>query len=471
MTAFTILLGVMTIVLAIWGWQNARDHSAFFAASRSAGPILAGLAGTAASLSAFVFIGGPALFASVGVASLWLILSAPITGALQCLAVGEPILDIISRQRCLTVPDLIAARFGGGWPQGLTAVIVCAGAVTTLGVQIKGTAVLGETLLGVEGWIVAAAAVFATTLYTATGGMRAGIIAEAAQGALMATAAVVLTIAVFAAVGGPIRAAALIQQHRPELLDPFPGAQGGHFVGLFLLFAIGTCAQPHYLQKFLMLRSRASLKWLPVIMTAALLSVLTVWIGVGLGGTALWIEGAVDPGHPEALAPTLLAKVGGPALAVFAAIAVVAAVMSTAASLLNIAAASMTRDLPIALGRSPSQSLSAARLTTVGVAVLAGILALQPGSTVVLLGILGWSTFTAGLLPVIVVGLRWSRASRRGAVAAILAGPAVQIGLEILGRLKPGLVSLQPGLTGAAVGTLVLVAFSMGRAPDKEVGD
>ncbi len=468
MTALTTLLVLIALALAIWGWRNAPDPSAFFAASRAAGPVLAGLAGTAAGLSAFVFIGGPALFASVGVASLWLILSAPLTGVLQCLAVGEPILDIVRRTKCLTVPELLAARFGEGWPRGLAAVIVCAGAVTTLGVQIKGTAVLGETLLGVQGWLVAAVAVLATTLYTAAGGMRSGIIAEAAQGALMAAAAVVLTVAVFAAAGGPVRAAALIQRHRPELLDPLAGGQGGHFIGLFLLFAIGTCAQPHYLQKFLMLRSRADLRWLPVIMTAALLSVLTVWIGVGLGGTALWIEGAVDPGHPEALAPTLLAQVGGPALAIFAAIAVVAAVMSTAASLLNIAAAAVTLDLPKALGRKPPQSLTSARLMTVVVAGLAGILALQPGSTVVLLGILGWSTFTAGLLPVIVVGLRWSQTSRRGAIAAILTGPTVQIGLEILTRLKPGLITLQPGLTGAAAGTLVLVALSMRRSDPDE---
>jgi Na+/proline symporter len=458
--------------LALWGWRRGGGALAYFAAARTAGPVAVGLAGTAAGLSAFVFIGGPGLFASIGVASLWLVLSAPLTGALQCWVVGEPIVELTRRHGCLTVPDLVAARFGEGWPRGLVALMVTAGGVATLAVQVKGVAVAGEVLLGVPGWAVAGLAVLAVALYTAAGGMRTGLPSEVAQGVLMATAAVGLAWAALARAGGPARAVAALAEHRPALLDAFGTVGPTVALGWLLLFGLGTCAQPHYLQKFLLLRSARSLRWLPAVMTGALIAVLTVWLGVGLGGTALWLEGRLAIGTPDQLAPAFLVAEAGPGLMTVAVVAVLAAIMSTAASLLNLVAAALTRDLPQALGARAPEGLWPARAATVGVAAAAAGLALGSARPVALLGVLGWGMLTAALLPVMVLGLGWSGASRRGAILALVTGPAVQLGLE-LGRMatRAGsgttlLPAWEPGLTGAAVGVLVLVLASLGR-PDR----
>ncbi|MCK5376580.1 MAG: hypothetical protein KAJ97_05830 [Acidobacteria bacterium] len=457
-----LLFAAAVLVFAIWGWRRTSSPQAFFAASRSVGPLLAGLGGTAAGLSAFVFVGGPGYFAAVGAASLWIILSAPLTGALQCWAVGERVVSLVRRHGCLTVPDLVASRFGEGWPRGLTALAVAVGAIATLAVQVKGAAIVGEVLLGTPGWMVAWAAVAATVVYSAAGGMRTGILAEAAQGLVMAAAAIALAVFALARAGGPRQAIATIAELRPELLDPWGGPGPTAAIGLFLLFALGTCAQPHYLQKFLLLRDRASLRWLPLVMTGALLAVLTVWVGVGLGGTALWLRGDLELQSPDQLAPVLLASAGSRTFVVIAAVAVVAAVMSTAASLLNLVSAAFTRDLPRALGLSPSSNLLAARLATVGAGIAAAGLALASDRPVALLGVLGWGTFTAALLPVMVVGLGWKRASRQGAIAALTVGPLVQLGAE-WGR-SAGALALrwEPGLLGAAVGALALVVLSLG---------
>ena len=74
-----------------------------------------------------------------------------------------------------------------------------------------------------------------------------------------------------------------------------------------------------------------------------------------------------------------------------------------------------------------------------------------------LLGIFGWSTFfTAALPPVMVLALDWRGAHRRGAIAALMTGPTVQIVAEL--ARGPGIISPTwgPGLTGAVVGTLPL---------------
>lgn len=458
MTAW-LVAAVAALALAAWAWGRVHNELDYFAAARSAGPWLAGLSGTAAGLSAFVFVGGPGWFAAAGVGSLWLLLSAPVSGALQCWAVGEPIVRTAARSGAVTVPDIVAARFGGGWPAGLAALAVLVGAVATLAVQIEGLTVLGDAMLGVPGWQAALAAVLLTSAYTVAGGMRAGLLAEALQGALMAGAAVVLVAATLARAGGPAAAAALLDRLRPELLDPFAATPPTAAAGLFLLFGLGTCAQPHYLQKFLLVRDLRALRWMPAVMTGALIAVVSVWVGVGLGGTALWLGGDLSLDRPDELAPAVLALLGGP-LGGIAAAAVLAAVMSTAASLLNIAAAAAVRDLPRAFGRRSDPGLTASRWATAGVAVVAAGVALASDRPVALLGVLGWGMFTAALLPTVMVGLNWPGATRRGAVAALLVGPVVQLGLEAARSAGAVGAAWEPGLTGAAAGVLVMVTVS-----------
>ncbi len=452
-------LAALALALAVWGWRHGGTELAYFAAARSAGPVLAGLGGTAAGLSAFVFVGGPGLFATLGAASLWIILSAPLTGAFQCWVVGEPVVSLAERHQCLTVPDLVEARFGPGWPRGLAAIAIAAGGIAVLAVQVKGLAVVGETLLGVPGPAVAAATVAATAVYTAAGGMRAGLLAEAAQGALMAVVSVAVAVAALAAAGGPVAALATLAARRPDLLDPWHGIGATGAIAWFLLFALGTCAQPHYLQKFLLLRSPASLQRMPLVMTGALVAVLTVWVGLGLGAGALWADGRLVVSGPDDLAPAFLAQTA-PWLLVAATLAVLAAVMSTAASLLNVIAAALVRDLPLAFHRRAPRSLTPARLVTLAAAAAGGACAVASARQVALLGIVGWGTFTAALFPTVALGLNWPGATRRGAVAALVLGPATQVLLELLhhaGRLAP---AWEPGLAGTAVGVLTLVTVS-----------
>jgi Na+/proline symporter len=362
------------------------------------------------------------------------------------------------------VPDLVAARFGGGWPAALTAVAVAVGGIAMLAVQVKGLAVFGSALLGVPGPWMAAVTVAATTAYTAAGGMRAGLLAEALQGALMAGAAVAVAAAALAAAGGPGAALATLAAERPDLLDPWRGIGPVGAIAWFLLFALGTCAQPHYLQKFLMLRDRRALRALPAVATVALVSVLTVWVGLGLGGTALWAGGRLELSSPDDLTAAFLAG-SGTALRTAAVIAVLAAVMSTAATLLNLVAAAVVRDLPRAFGRTPLPGLGAARLATLAAALAGAVLALASQRQVALLGVLGWGTFTAALFPAVAIGLNWTGATRRGAIAALLAGPATQIAFEWLRAAGEAGPSWEPGLTGTAVGVIVLVAVSRAGTP------
>jgi sodium/proline symporter len=457
----TVLVALLVFAAAVawWGARSVRDSADYFAAGHRAGAWLVGVAGTAAAVSGFTFVGGPGLFALAGAGSLWIILSAPLTGALQCWAVGEPVVQLVEKRRVLTIPELLACRFGGSSTRALAAVVVVVGCVASLAVQARAAVVLGEDFLRVPGVVAAIAAMLATTAYTSLGGMRAGLVADAAQGALMAGFAVLLTVAALAAAGGPAVAVATLAKARPELLGSFGAVAPPSAWAWYLLFCVGTCAQPHYVQKFLFMRSRAQLRLFPAVLTGALVTTLAVWIGVGLGGSALVARGVFTLGRPDDLAPRTMSFLG-PWAVLLAGVAVLAAMMSTTASFLNMAAAAVTRDLRETFGK-PALSVAAARFATVLFAIAATIVGVTSHRAVVLLGLVGWGFFTAALLPVMTVGLAWRGATPRGAVGAMAAGAAVDLILESARQhLPPG---LEPGLAGAAIGTLVLVSASWRR--------
>jgi len=449
------LIAVLAGAVAWWGARHARGASDYFAAGRRAGAWLVGVAGTAAAVSAFTFVGGPGLFAVVGIGSLWITFSAPLTGALQCWAVGEPVVELARRHGILTPQELIGVRFGRA-AHAAAAALIALGCVANLAVQARAAAVLGEDFLKVPGVLAAGVALLATTAYTAAGGMRAGLVADAVQGATMGVVALLLAGAAIAAAGGPTAAVAALRHARPELLGSFGGAPPARALAWYLLFCLGTCAQPQYVQKFFFLRSREQLRRLPGVLTLALAATLSIWLAVGLAGSALAAQGTISIGRPDDLAPRTMALLG-PWAELAAGVAVLAALMSTAASFLNLAAAAVTRDLPAAL-RRPARGIAAARVCTVAIALIAAGLGAASQRTVAMLGIAGWGFFTAAFLPVFTLGLAWRAATGAGALAAMAAGGALDVALELNRASLPA--GLEPGLAGAAVGMLALVAVS-----------
>ncbi len=458
LAAIVVLAGVA----AWWGARHAQGVSDYFAAGRRAGAWLVGVAGTAAAVSAFTFVGGPGLFAVAGIGSLWITFSAPLTGALQCWAVGEPVVELARRHGILTPQELIGVRFGRA-AQGVAGALIVVGCIANLSSQARAAAVLGEDLLKVPGVLAAGVALLATTAYTAIGGMRAGLVADAVQGATMAALALALAAAALVAAGGPAGALATLEHARPHLLGSFGGAAPARALGWYLLFCLGTCAQPHYVQKFFFLRSRAQLRALPAVLTLALAATLSVWLAVGLAGSALAAHGSIAFARPDDLAPRTMALLG-PWAELAAGVAVLAALMSTAASFLNLAAAAVTRDLPAALRRSP-RGIGAARVATVAVALLAAALGGTSERAVAILAITAWGFFTAAVLPLFTLGLAWGGATGAGAGAALATGGVVDIVLELNRAHLPA--GLEPGLAGAAAGTIALVAVSMVQSRSK----
>lgn len=454
-----VLIGVVyfVIVAAIGVWATRRTRTAkdFYVAGHGIGLFALTLAAMSATLSGFAFIGGPGLVYSVGLGAMFIILPASITNALGAWVLAKRLrLLREARDEVMTIPDAIGIRFRSPVAQGLAGLAILIAVVGYMATNVLALGVVIDALFGIG---LAKGVWFGTAVvvgYSVAGGILAGIYADVFQGTLMAIASVLVFLFVLDAGGGLAGISQTILDGDPGFLAPWGHLTPLAAISFFFVFGFGSLGQPHVVHKFYMLKDPARLKWYPLLVTAALILATLLYFGVGVAVKALVLEGDMaaltnaDEATPRFLldyTPRILAGI------VFSSVA--AAIMSTVNSFLNIGAAAITHDIPVAFGRRMKDELFAGRVATLAISLAAALTAQFSGQLVAFLGIFGWGLFASTLVPSLALGLNWTGATREGAIASIATGLVLTLGLETLAFF--GVWSFPAGVTASAV-TLVL---------------
>jgi Na+/proline symporter len=164
--------------------------------------------------------------------------------------------------------------------------------------------------------------------------------------------------------------------------------------------------------------------------------------------------------NPDDVAPLFLLRHTPLILAAVVFSGIAAAIMSSVDSFVNVGAAALTHDLPAALGTRLRNELRWGRVATLLLALAAALTAQLSNTLVIFLGIFGYGLFASTLVPALALGLNWEGATRAGAVASLLTGLAVTLGLEFLAFL--GLISLPTGVTASALSLVASLATFLG---------
>jgi len=460
---------VLCIVVGVWAMRKTKSTRDFFMAGRDLGIFVTSIAIFSSAMSGFGFVGGPGLVYRMGISSLWIVISTTIGYAICFFLLGRKLRRWAVQRDSISLPDVVLSRYDSPMAGMLTAVAIVLGVLGYLATQIAAMATVLQSLAvgltGVGEIPLLHCAIFSTALlvfYCVTGGIIASVYTDLVQGVIMMFAAVMVFLtAIWSVEGGMVGITEILIRDDPASMSPW-GSKG--MIGClswYFVFALGVAGQPHVITKLMMTRREQDARWtLPATIAGYMVTAL-LWIALGLAMRALVVSGA----HPELsnadhAAPNFLQHFTNPVLAGVVFAGLFAAIMSTADAFLNIGAAAIVHDIPIALrGRGLNHELRWARITTVLLGFLSMIFALYLGDMVALLGAFGWGTFAAALVPTVAIGLNWQRATSSAACVAILSSLIVNFAIKAFAIKLP--LSIDSGAVALLVSTVLFIGVSL----------
>jgi Na+/proline symporter len=461
---------VLCVGVGLWAMRRTRSTKDFFMAGRDLGLLVTGIALFSSTMSGFGFVGGPGLVYALGMSSVWIVIATGLSWAVHDSLAGKRLRLFAGYYDTVSLPDAVAARYGSETARFLTALAILLGVMGYLATQILAMAtvmlsILQRTELFAGVGLVTCVAVSTAVLvfYCVTGGVIAGVYTDMVQGGIMVVAGVLVFLTTLTVVdGGMAGATAIILADDPEAIGPWGTIGMIGCVSWFFMFVVGLSGQPHLLTKTMMIKKVRSFRFMPLVTVGGYSLTALLWISIGLVMRAVVVGGMHPPlANADEAAPVFLQQFAHPLLAGVVFAGLFAAIMSTSDGFLNIGAAAVVHDMPVALrGRSLERELLWARTATVILAVAAALFALysfyQNERLVALLGAFGWGTFGAALVPVVVIGFNWKRATPAAACIAIASSLVVNFSIEVFNIGIPG------GIHGGSLALLVSLLLFFG---------
>lgn len=474
---------ILMMAIGLYAYRKSTSNvSEYMLGGRQLHPAVGALSAGASDMSGWMLMGLPGAVYVGGVSAAWIAVGLVIGAYLNYRFVA-PRLRLYTElaDDSITIPDFFANRFQDKSHAlrliSALVIVVFFTLYTSAGIVAGGK--LFEASFGLNyrtGLFVTAGVVLA---YTVIGGFLAVSLTDFVQGCIMFVALILVPLIALFAVGGLSGAETLIASGLENSANGdgeitntyFSWTDGLTFIGLISLLSwgLGYFGQPHIIVRFMAIRSVkdiATARWIGMswMIVTVIGAVLVGYVGLayveqeGLGDVML---------DPETIFILLSQTLFHPLIAGFLLAAILAAIMSTISSQLLVSSSSLTEDLYKTFLRrdaSETELVLIGRLATVGVSIVAIILAFDRSSNVLSLVSNAWAGFGAAFGPIILLSLYWRGITRDGALAGMIVGAVtvllwlylpITIGGESLSSI---LYEIVPGFilsTVAAVGVSV----------------
>lgn len=433
------LLGVLLylsvlVAIGIVASRRMKDVRDFFAAGKQLSFWSVAFSARATGESAWLLLGLTGMGAAMGVKAFWVVFGEVLGVTVAWLLMSRKFKRLTDRYDAITVPDYLERRFrdDGHLIRLLSAFALVVFVTIYVSAQIDATGKAFESFLSWNYYVGATFGFVVVLVYITTGGFLAVAWSDVFQGALMFLGLVLLPIVGLIAAGGWGEVSAGLAAQDPTLLD-MAGSAGWTTAGIasiisLSLIGLGFMGSPQIFVRFLALRDEGEIP-----QGAAVAIVWTVLadagaVMIGLVGRHL-LTGDLGNGG-EMVLPMLVEHLM-PAFLVGLYIAIVlSAIMSTADSLLVLAASAAVRDVyqQVLHPETPDDALvPMSRQATIALALVAfaismGVALSTPDRTIFWFVIFGWSGISATFCPVMILSLFWSGCTRRGAIASMVTG-------------------------------------------------
>lgn len=263
----------------------------------------------------------------------------------------------------------------------------------------KGAALIISGVMPVSTETALAVLVLVVGLSVTWGGLRGVLYTEALQGLIMLAGVVMLLFAVLKVVGGPISGLRELSFLAPTpdadrgFLALSSGKAGMNVLSMALVTSVGIWAQPQLIQRHFALSGRAeAMRVAPIAIFALVVVVGGMYFTSALSRLVLGSEIT----NPDAVVPTLVARLlPGVGQQLFG-LAIVSASLSTASALLHIAGGSLWKD--VLRIEADGSSKWAWRGTVAASALACGLFAAKSSSIIAFICTTSWSLLASGML-------------------------------------------------------------------------
>jgi len=440
-----------------WGLRRAGSTEDYLVAGRRLGPALYIGTLSAVVLGGASTIGSVSLGYEFGISGMWLVFMI----GLGIIALGILLSTRLSRLGVYTVSEMLGIRYGAS-SRLISAIIVAAYALMIAVTSTLAVGTVFDVVLGLQPTLAILIAGGVVVAYSALGGMWSITLTDFLQFCVMTVGIFLILLPLSIAGAGGF--SGMTDELDASFFDPF--SIGGQTIfTYFLLFFFGLMIGQDIWQRVFTARSPAVARWGGIV---AGLYCLLYGLAGALIGTAARVLIPDLPNSDNAFA-SIAAEVLPTGVLGLVLAAALAAVMSTASAGLLASSTILANDVYAGLfrreGHAGAGEYNASRLATllVGVVVLAISLVV---SDVVGALTVAYDLLVGALFVPIIGALFWRRATGAGALASMLVGGLVVVGL----MAWQGLLANSPIYGGllASLVTFVVVSLLTPRASGSE---
>lgn len=471
-----IVYALVILAIGIWSFRKSKSMSDYFLGGRQLGSWTTAISAQASDMSGWLLMGLPGSVMVGGLTESWIAIGLFVGTYLNWLIVASRLRKMsYAAGDAITIPEYFQKRFFTDSPvvRFACAVIIFFFFLIYTASAFSGGAKLFNFVFGTDYTVSLTIGALIIISYTFLGGFVAVCWTDLIQGMLMFAALVIVPIVALVSVpdlGAALDTAKLngaVGEYYASFIHAPDGSLAVTTIISGLAWGLGYFGMPHILVRFMAIKSSDLIKKSRIIACIWVFITLAAAVVVGVIGN-LYLH---SPENAELLAKfnemgdsekifmflsssLLPALIAGVILS-----AILAAIMSTADSQLLVTSSAITNDMFKLFKKDASEKtlMWISRGAVILVAVIAYILALDPGSSVMGLVSYAWSGLGAAFGPAMLLSLFWKRMTIQGAVAGIISGGASVIIWENVPVLSgTGIYSLAPAFVIALAFVIVV---------------
>ncbi|MFT7603298.1 MAG: SSS family solute:Na+ symporter [Saprospiraceae bacterium] len=363
------------------------------------------------------------------------------------LMLGWVFLPFYARSKVFTMPEFLEKRFDARSRWVLSIVSIIAYILTKVSVTIFAGGIVVSALLGIPFWVGAISVVILTGIYTILGGMKAVVYTEAIQAVVLIVGAATLTFMGLDAVGGWAELKATVT---PEYMDMWRPNSDPDYPWLPLIITssiVGIwywCTDQVIVQRVLTAKNIKEARRGTIFGAALKIMPVFLFLIPGIVALALKMKGELDYDSPDEAFPVLMSNLLPSGLRGLVAAGLLAALMSSLASVFNSCSTLFTLDIYKRMypEKPELELVNVGKIATVVVVIL-GIIWI-PVISMLSDGLYEYlqkvqSYLAPPIAAVFLLGIFWKRINAAGAIATLSIGLFIGMAKLMLETFKGSL--------------------------------